>query len=63
LIFLGIGPFALPILWRSRGFSMFWKTVLTILIAVLTALLALIVWYVIVQSRAVFDELKLIEGF
>jgi len=32
MLFVVLGPFALPMLWRSRGFSIFWKLVLTIVV-------------------------------
>ncbi len=39
LLFLVLGPFGLPILWRSPGFSRPVKIVLTILVLAYTALL------------------------
>ena len=37
-LFLLLGPLALPMLWRSRRFSLLWKTVLTFLVTVTTVL-------------------------
>ena len=39
LLFLVLGPFGLPLLWRSPGFSRGWKIVLTFALVVYTALL------------------------
>jgi hypothetical protein len=38
LLFVALGPLAIPILWRSDRFSRFWKIVLTVLVLVVTAL-------------------------
>ena len=32
LLFLVLGPFALPMLWRSRRFTPLWKMVLTLMV-------------------------------
>jgi len=63
LMFLALGPFALPLLWRSRGFSPFWKTLLTVVMLAFTALLVFAIWFIVTQSQNILDELKLIEGF
>jgi hypothetical protein len=61
LLFLGIGPFAIPLLWRSQSFSPFWKKTLTALVLGLTALLVLLFYLVIKQLilplRQVIDVL------
>jgi hypothetical protein len=49
LLFLAIGPFALPLLWRSRCFTPFWKKALTGLVLGLTALLLFLLWLVVKQ--------------
>ena len=43
-LFLLIGPLALPMLWRSRRFTRFWKIGLTIAVLLLTVAL---VWYTV----------------
>ncbi len=44
MLFLVLGPLALPLLWRSRQFSLLWKLVLTLLIGLLTAAMAIYVY-------------------
>jgi hypothetical protein len=46
LLFCVLGPLALPMLWRSRRFSRFWKLVLTAIVVGLTALVLGLIWYV-----------------
>ena len=47
LLFLVLGPLALPMLWRSTKFSRGWKIVLTILVAIQTAAVIWLLWYVV----------------
>lgn len=42
-----LGPFALPCLWKSETFSIFWKWVITISMIFLTIILAWSTWVVI----------------
>jgi hypothetical protein len=51
LLFLVLGPLALPYLWRSRGFSRRLKIVLTVLVIAYTGFLTIRVF------RAVTSEL------
>ena len=44
LLFAALGPLALPMLWRSRRFSRFWKIVLSAAVAVLTAAVVWLLW-------------------
>jgi hypothetical protein len=50
MLFVVLGPLALPLLWRSREFSLPWKIVLTVVMVALTALILYLIWYVIYQS-------------
>ena len=52
MLFLGIGPLALPMLWRSRQFSLTWKLMLTLLVLLITALIVAVLWYVFNQMLA-----------
>jgi hypothetical protein len=64
LLFLVLGPLALPLLWRSRGFSLLWKSLLTAVVVLFTVLLVFEAWSLVIQSRAYFDEvLKMEKGF
>jgi len=61
MLFLALGPLALPLLWRSRGFNIFWKIVLTILVVVIIAIIIALMWYVIHTALAPlrdFDALR-----
>jgi hypothetical protein len=64
LLFLVLGPLSLPFLWRSRGFSLLWKSLLTAVMLLCTALLLFEAWSLVIQSQAYFDEvLKMEKGF
>ena len=43
LLFLVLGPFALPLLWRSRRFTRPWKTALSVIVV---GIPVLVVWQV-----------------
>jgi hypothetical protein len=62
LLFLAIGPFAIPLLWRSRRFTLLWKSVLTILVLVVTALLLWLLWVIAKQFIAPLREIVEILG-
>ena len=47
LLFLAIGPFALPLLWRSRRFTLLWKSILTVLVLGVTVLLLWFLWFIV----------------
>ena len=60
LLFSVLGPFGIPLLWRSRRISLLWKNVLTILVLVVTALLLWVLWLVVqplIASLRELDEL------
>jgi hypothetical protein len=63
MLFLGLGPLALPMLWRSREFSSRWKAILTGTVIGLTALLLLLLWFVVAKLLEPLSQLKLPEGF
>ncbi len=46
-LFLVLGPVGLPMLWRSRQFSLFWKVVLTTVVLSLSLALAGLIWYIV----------------
>ncbi len=50
MLFVVLGPLALPLLWRSREFSLPWKIVLTVVMVALTALILYLMWYIIYKS-------------
>ena len=50
-----LGPFALPFLWKSKDFNLFWKWFLTIAILVLTVVLT---WSTFKLVKILIDELK-----
>ncbi|OGW81783.1 MAG: hypothetical protein A3G33_05735 [Omnitrophica bacterium RIFCSPLOWO2_12_FULL_44_17] len=54
LLFI-FGPFALPALWKSRDFNIFWKWSITISVMGITVW---IVWYTWVISKTVLDSFK-----
>ena len=39
-----VGPLALPMLWRSRQFTLFWKIVLTVVVVAITALIVAVLY-------------------
>ena len=45
LLFLVLGPLALPVLWKSPRFSRAGKSVLTILVAIQTVAVIWLLWY------------------
>jgi hypothetical protein len=47
MLFLVLGPFALPMLWQGRAFTLRWKWIWTILEIVYTLLLFWVVWVMI----------------
>jgi hypothetical protein len=58
LLFVVLGPLALPLLWRSRQFTLVWKCVLTVLVAGLTVYLLCGVWQL---SQAIVAPLREFE--
>jgi hypothetical protein len=63
LLFLVLGPFAFPLLWRSRQFTLFWKVFLTVLVTGLTVFLLWSAWVVTQQALAPLQKLLQGQGF
>jgi hypothetical protein len=61
LLFLILGPLALPILWRSRQFSRPWKIILTIVVTGLTVWLCWRLWLIFQQAWALVQELEKVQ--
>ena len=57
LLFLVLGPLGVPLLWRSRQFSLLWKGVLTLIMAVVTVFLLWSIWFTLQTSLAPLREL------
>ena len=57
MLFLVLGPVGLPMLWRSREFSLFWKCILTAVMVAVTALLLWGIWWVTHQTMMSLQEL------
>ncbi len=62
MLFLVLGPVALPMLWRSRQFTPLWKILLTLLVLGLTAAIVWLLWYVVVITLAPLQELNKLQG-
>ena len=56
LLFLVLGPFALPLLWRSRRFTPIWKAVLTAFMLAVTVYLVWCIWLAVNQALATLQE-------
>ena len=52
LLFLVLGPLALPLLWRSRRFTLLWKSILTVLVTGLTVILLWGTWFTVEHALA-----------
>lgn len=46
LLLAVIGPFALPLVWRSRRFSFLWKYILTVVSVCQTILVVWLLWFI-----------------
>jgi ribosomal protein L40E len=63
LLFLILGPFALPLLWRSSHFTLVWKSVLTIIMVGLTVFMLWSIWCLLHQTLVQLRELDQLRGF
>ena len=61
MLFVALGPLALPMLWQSRQFSLFWKVVLTVLVGIITVVIIVFLWYVISTTLAQLKPLLRLE--
>jgi hypothetical protein len=52
LIFFVLGPLALPLLWRSRRFTLLWKCILTVSVTGLTVFLVWTTWVTVERTLA-----------
>jgi hypothetical protein len=57
MLFLALGPLALPMLWRSRGFSPLWKVLLTAIVTGLFVVLLFLLWLVVAKAVEPFSQL------
>ena len=57
LLFVVIGPFGLPLLWRSRRFTRPWKVALSIIAVGITVFAVLQIWYILNRALAPLLEL------
>ena len=55
LLFLVIGPLALPLLWRSRQFTVLWKSILTVLVTGMTVLLIWSTWLAMERALQLYS--------
>jgi len=58
MLFLVLGPLGLPMLWRSRQFSLTWKLILTSIMLAVTVAVVGTIWFVMQQALAPLRELK-----
>jgi hypothetical protein len=58
MLFLVLGPLALPMLWRSRRFTRPWKWVLTILVTMMTLFL---LWVISLEVQQTLKVLRALE--
>jgi len=63
LLFAVLGPLALPLLWRSRRIATPWKIILTLLVALVTAAVVGLLWYMIQMFIEPLKELRQLKGF
>jgi hypothetical protein len=63
LLFLVLGPLALPLLWRSRRFTREWKGILTAIVIGVTAFVFWEIWYTFNRLLAPLQELHKLQGF
>lgn len=57
---LTLGPFAFPLLWKSKDFNLFWKWVLTVTITGITVVLLWSTWKIVAIVLEHFRSLGLI---
>ena len=58
LLFLVLGPLALPMLWGSRRFTPLWKIILTVFVTLFTVFLIWRIWIAVQQTLASLGELQ-----
>ena len=60
LLFVVLGPLALPVLWSSRCFSRPHKVLLSVLVLAVTAAAVVGLWYVVHQTLAELQKLNIV---
>jgi len=63
LLFLVLGPLALPLLWRSRRFTWSWKIVLSVMVVGVTVYAVWQAWHSLNQALAPLLELERSQRF
>ncbi len=58
LLFLVLGPLALPLLWRSRRFIRPWKIALSVIVAGVTVFAVCLAWYALNRMLAPLLDLE-----
>lgn len=58
LLFVVLGPFAIPLLWRSRRFTLLWKNIVTVLAVLQTVLVLWMLWVIMQQLVGPLRELE-----
>lgn len=59
MLFFVLGPFGLPLLWKSPHFSKLWKQILTVLTLVYTALMLRLVVSAVTTSLRTLSSMGL----
>jgi len=62
MVFLVLGPLGIPLLWRSRRITWFWKSMITIAVLALTALVGAMIQHTIKASLAPLEQFRRIQG-
>jgi uncharacterized membrane protein len=63
LIFVVLGPLALPLLWRSRRFTRPWKIAISVIVVGITAYALWQIWYLLDRTLAPLKDLMGPKGF
>lgn len=63
MLLLVLGPLGLPMLWRSRQFSLFWKAMLTAFLLGVTVAIIGLIWYVLHEALRPLTQLRGMKGF
>jgi drug/metabolite transporter (DMT)-like permease len=61
MLFLVLGPLALPLLWRSRRFNRPWKILLSLIVMGVTVFVVGQIWYVFNRALAPLLELEKLQ--
>jgi len=61
MLFLVLGPLALPLLWRSRRFIRPWKIVLSVIVIGVTVYVVWRIWFLFNRALAPLLELEKLQ--